>query len=119
MGKKVMDSQTKVGTDRNVVKPPLILTVCLESWRSPALFITRHWKAGVAGAFRMGVAQGWLWLGCCWALTGFRSLDNPAWAVVAVAAPPQPQWISRTNQFPARGLRCEEASYGRFVRPIR
>ncbi len=41
---------------------------CLESCRAPVLFITRHWKSGPTGGFRMGMAQGWYCLGCCWAL---------------------------------------------------
>lgn len=41
---------------------------CLESCRSPAAFITQHWKRGLLGGFRMGAAQGWYCLGCCWAL---------------------------------------------------
>jgi predicted metal-binding membrane protein len=41
---------------------------CLESCRSPAAFITRRWKRGVHGGFRMGMEQGWHCLGCCWAL---------------------------------------------------
>jgi predicted metal-binding membrane protein len=41
---------------------------CLEQCRSPVLFITQHWKAGLGGGFKMGLAMGWLCLGCCWAL---------------------------------------------------
>ncbi len=41
---------------------------CLKSCRSPAEFITGHWRAGVAGGFRLGVAHGLFCLGCCWAL---------------------------------------------------
>lgn len=41
---------------------------CLESCRSPVEFITRHWRAGSRGAFRMGLAHGLYCLGCCWAL---------------------------------------------------
>lgn len=41
---------------------------CLQACRSPVLFITQHWKVGVPGGFKMGLAQGWLCLGCCWAL---------------------------------------------------
>jgi len=41
---------------------------CLESCRSPAAFIARHWKRGVAGGFRLGAAHGLYCLGCCWAL---------------------------------------------------
>ncbi len=41
---------------------------CLESCRSPVAFITQRWQRGVFGGFRMGMAQGWYCLGCCWAL---------------------------------------------------
>ncbi|HXR05108.1 MAG TPA: DUF2182 domain-containing protein [Verrucomicrobiae bacterium] len=41
---------------------------CLESCRSPAAFIARHWKRGVAGGFRLGLVHGAYCLGCCWAL---------------------------------------------------
>jgi predicted metal-binding membrane protein len=41
---------------------------CLESCRSPAAFIVRHWKRGVMGGFRLGLAHGAYCLGCCWAL---------------------------------------------------
>jgi predicted metal-binding membrane protein len=41
---------------------------CLESCRSPAAFITRHWRPGVSGGFYLGVAHGLFCLGCCWAL---------------------------------------------------
>ncbi|HXQ82119.1 MAG TPA: DUF2182 domain-containing protein [Opitutaceae bacterium] len=43
-------------------------SACLESCRSPADFITRHWRKGVSGGFRLGVAHGLFCLGCCWAL---------------------------------------------------
>jgi predicted metal-binding membrane protein len=41
---------------------------CLESCRSPATFIVRHWRPGNRGAFHLGVANGLYCLGCCWAL---------------------------------------------------
>lgn len=41
---------------------------CLESCRSPAAFIAQHWKRGVTGGFRLGLAHGIYCLGCCWAL---------------------------------------------------
>ncbi len=41
---------------------------CLESCRSPAAFIVRHWKRGAVGGFRLGLAHGADCLGCCWAL---------------------------------------------------
>jgi predicted metal-binding membrane protein len=41
---------------------------CLESCRSPAAFIARHWKRGVSGGFHLGLISGLHCLGCCWAL---------------------------------------------------
>ena len=41
---------------------------CLESCRSPAVFIAQHWQRGIAGGFRLGVVHGLFCLGCCWAL---------------------------------------------------
>ena len=41
---------------------------CLAHCRSPAEFLTRHWKPGVGGAVHMGGTHGLYCLGCCWAL---------------------------------------------------
>lgn len=41
---------------------------CLSHCRSPAHFISEHWRPGPSGAFRMGVRHGWYCLGCCWVL---------------------------------------------------
>ena len=41
---------------------------CLQACRSPLSFLTQHWRAGAAGAFRMGLGHGVYCLGCCWAL---------------------------------------------------
>jgi predicted metal-binding membrane protein len=41
---------------------------CLESCRSPAAFIVKHWKRGIGGAFQLGLIHGLQCLGCCWAL---------------------------------------------------
>ena len=41
---------------------------CLMTCQSPAAFIVKHWRAGRAGAFRIGLLHGWCCLGCCWAL---------------------------------------------------
>jgi predicted metal-binding membrane protein len=41
---------------------------CLDQCRSPIMFLTSHWREGVAGAFRMGVWHGVYCLGCCWGL---------------------------------------------------
>ena len=43
---------------------------CLEQCRSPAHFISNHFRPGSSGAFRMGLVHGAFCLGCCWALMG-------------------------------------------------
>src|SRR5207342_892009 len=42
--------------------------VCLQKCQSPLGFLMHHWRAGVGGAFRMGIDHGAYCLGCCWAL---------------------------------------------------
>lgn len=41
---------------------------CLRQCRSPAQFISRHWRPGQAGAVRLGVLHGAYCVGCCWLL---------------------------------------------------
>lgn len=41
---------------------------CLSRCRSPIEFLSTHWRAGVKGAFVMGLEHGLYCLGCCWAL---------------------------------------------------
>lgn len=43
---------------------------CLRHCRSPAHFLSGHWRPGVAGAFRLGVVHGAYCLGCCGFLMG-------------------------------------------------
>ena len=38
---------------------------CLRHCRSPVAFLSRHWRPGVTGAFRMGLDHGAYCLGCC------------------------------------------------------
>lgn len=45
-----------------------IKSMCLRHCQSPVLFLSRHWRAGTMGAFRMGLAHGAYCLGCCWVL---------------------------------------------------
>ena len=42
--------------------------VCLRACQSPLGFLMNRWRAGLAGATRMGVEHGMLCVGCCWAL---------------------------------------------------
>jgi predicted metal-binding membrane protein len=44
--------------------------VCLRRCRSPAEFLSSHWRAGSAGALRMGFDHGLYCVGCCWLLMG-------------------------------------------------
>jgi predicted metal-binding membrane protein len=39
--------------------------VCLKHCRAPAQFIAAHWRPGVGGAWRMGLAHGLYCIGCC------------------------------------------------------
>jgi predicted metal-binding membrane protein len=43
---------------------------CLRNCRTPAHFISRHWRTGNVGAFRMGLRLGAYCVGCCWILMG-------------------------------------------------
>lgn len=42
--------------------------LCLAGCRTPLGFLLGEWRAGVSGAFVMGLRHGLLCLGCCWAL---------------------------------------------------
>ncbi len=41
---------------------------CLSHCRTPARFISDHWRRGTSGAAQMGLHHGLYCLGCCWAL---------------------------------------------------
>jgi len=41
---------------------------CLGHCRSPIGFFTTEWRAGAAGAFKMGLKHGAFCVGCCWML---------------------------------------------------
>ena len=41
---------------------------CLSTCQSPMAFVTRRWRSGASGAFRMGAEHGVYCVGCCWAL---------------------------------------------------
>lgn len=49
---------------------------CVRHCRSPAHFISEHWRAGTSGALRMGVEHGAFCLGCCWLLMGLLFLGG-------------------------------------------
>ena len=41
---------------------------CLSRCRDPVWFLSRMWRDGTGGAFRMGLVHGAFCLGCCWVL---------------------------------------------------
>lgn len=61
---------------------------CLRRCRSPAEFLSSHWRRGDAGAFRMGIEHGVYCVGCCWLLMSLLfvvGVMNLVW-VAAIAA---------------------------------
>ena len=63
--------------------------ICLSRCRTPMGFLLGEWRAGVAGAFMMGMRHGLFCLGCCWALMALLFVGgamNLAWvAALAIA----------------------------------
>ena len=56
--------------------------VCLSRCRTPMGFLLGEWRAGVYGAFVMGVRHGLFCVGCCWALMALLFVGgvmNLAW----------------------------------------
>jgi predicted metal-binding membrane protein len=43
---------------------------CLRNCRAPAHFLSRYWRTGNLGAFRMGLRLGAYCVGCCWIVMG-------------------------------------------------
>lgn len=59
-------------------------SVCISHCRSPAEFISRHWRPGWEGAVRLGVIHGAYCVGCCWmlmALLFVGGVMNLIWVV--------------------------------------
>jgi predicted metal-binding membrane protein len=81
-------------------------SACVSQCRSPAQFITRHWRAGWVGAMRLGVIHGAYCVGCCWLLMGLLFVGgvmNLAWIIgltVLVAAEklfPRKLWLPQIS----------------------
>ena len=56
--------------------------VCLRHCRSPASFLSRHWRPNSLGALRLGAIHGAYCVGCCWmlmALLFVGGVMNLAW----------------------------------------
>lgn len=78
--------------------------VCLRHCRSPAAFLSRHWRAGASGAIRLGALHGAYCVGCCWLLMALLFIGgamNLAWIaaltllVLAEKLVPGGPWIGR------------------------
>jgi predicted metal-binding membrane protein len=55
---------------------------CLSRCRNPAVFLSRHYRPGRSGAFRLGLLHGAFCVGCCWllmALLFVGGVMNLAW----------------------------------------
>lgn len=77
---------------------------CLKRCRSPAEFITRHYRPGSLGAARLGLLHGAYCVGCCWllmALLFVGGVMNLVWVaaltllVAAEKLLPGGAWIAR------------------------
>jgi predicted metal-binding membrane protein len=77
---------------------------CLSECRSPAQFVSRHWRPGWTGAVRLGLLHGAYCVGCCWALMLLLFVGgvmNLRWVValaILVAAEklvPRGDWLAR------------------------
>lgn len=58
--------------------------VCLKHCRSPADFLSSHWRKGRSGAVRMGLEHGLYCVGCCWLLMALLftgGIMNLVWIV--------------------------------------
>ena len=87
---------------------------CLRHCRSPAHFLSSHWRPGQFGAIRMGIEHGAFCIGCCWALMALLfvgGIMNLLWIaglavlVLVEKVAPRGEWIAR-----AAGLACIAAA---------
>jgi len=77
---------------------------CLRHCQTPLGFLMTRWRAGAAGAFRMGLGHGVYCVGCCWVLMGLLFVGGvmnllwvaglAAFVIVEKIAPPNP-WLPR------------------------
>jgi predicted metal-binding membrane protein len=77
---------------------------CLAHCRTPTQFLSRHYRPGAAGAWRLGLIHGAYCVGCCWLLMALLfvvGVMNLAWVAalsILVAAEkllPAGAWIAR------------------------
>jgi predicted metal-binding membrane protein len=77
---------------------------CLSRCRSPAIFLSRHYRPGASGAYAIGVLHGAYCVGCCWllmALLFVGGVMNLIWVVAltllvgAEKLLPSGLWVAR------------------------
>jgi predicted metal-binding membrane protein len=81
-----------------------IKSACLQRCRSPAQYLTQHFRPGVSGALRLGWKHGFYCLGCCWflmALLFAGGIMNLVW-IASLAIYVLIEKISTHGQFIAR-----------------
>jgi predicted metal-binding membrane protein len=79
-------------------------SACLRQCRSPAQFLSQHWRPGRWGALRLGMLHGAYCVGCCWMLMALLFVGGVMnlWWIVALALlvgveklAPRGDWIGR------------------------
>lgn len=71
---------------------------CLSHCRSPVQFLTREWRPGPSGAFRMGLLHGLYCVGCCWlamAVLFVGGIMNLVWIAILAG------WVLLERLLPA------------------
>ena len=78
---------------------------CLRRCRSPAQFLSTHWRPGRSGAVRLGMLHGAYCVGCCWMLMALLFVGGVMnlWWIVGLTAIvtiekllPLGDWLGRT-----------------------
>lgn len=80
--------------------------ICLQHCRSPAVFLSAHWRKTRLGAVRMGVEHGLYCVGCCWSLMLLLFVGgvmNLVW-IAGLAIVVLLEKLTRFGRWVARGL---------------
>jgi predicted metal-binding membrane protein len=79
-------------------------SACLRECRTPAQFISRHWRPGTTGALQLGMRHGAVCVGCCWMLMAVLFVGGimNLWWIAALTLlvgieklAPRGEWIAR------------------------
>lgn len=89
-------------------------TACLAHCRSPAEFLSRHWRPGASGALRLGLLHGAYCVGCCWVLMALLFVGgvmNLVWIAV-LSALVLLEKLVRGGQWIGRGVGAVLVAWG-------